>query len=151
MPTISKLITEFARLVRFGIVGVTATLVYTATTFAAVGLLGLAPVRASILGQIAAMGISYFGHSLFSFAVKTDHRTYLWRFLVIAALTFSMNGSVMWFLIHVLGLHYGISVGIVGVLIPLANYVCNRFWVFLPGLRASPRNSQIRRRWPQRG
>jgi putative flippase GtrA len=124
--------------VRFGIVGITATLVYAAATFLAVELLALGPVPASVLGHLTAMGVSYLGHSMFSFAVKTDHRVCLWRFLVIAVLTFSMNVTVTWFLTKVLGVHYQISVGIVGVLIPLTNYFCNRFWVFLPGLRASP-------------
>lgn len=137
MPQLPDLIVEFARLVRFGIVGVIATLVYFSTTFVAIEAFALTPVRASIVGQVTAMGVSYFGHSLFSFAVKTDHRTYLWRFLVIAALTFTMNGVVTWLLTDVLRVYYPIAVGIVGLLIPLTNYVCNRFWVFMPGLRDS--------------
>jgi putative flippase GtrA len=133
----SDLLSELARVVRFGIIGIAATFVYAATSLLSVELLALSPLHASILGQLTATGVSYFGHSMFSFAVKKDHRTYFWRFLVIAALTFSMNGAVVWLLSDLLGIHYQISIVVVGALIPLTNYFCNRFWVFLPGLRAS--------------
>jgi putative flippase GtrA len=70
---------------------------------------------------------------MFSFAVKTDHRSYLWRFLVIAALTFAMN-AVVTYLLDFLLVQNQISIAIVTTLIPLTNYFCNRFWVLSPGL-----------------
>lgn len=125
---------EIGRIVRFGLVGVTATLVYAAASLFAVEILNLDPVSGSILGQLVAAGVSYFGHSMFSFGVKTDHRTYLWQFLVVALLTFAMNAVVTWLLTDLLMISHRISIAIVTVLIPLTNYLCNRFWVFTPGL-----------------
>lgn len=131
-------IVEFGRLFRFGIVGIVATLVYAGATLFAIEILHLAPVLSSIVGQLTATGVSYFGHSMFSFAVQADHKTYLSRFLVILLLTFALNASVTWLLSDVLQISHRISVAVVTVLIPLVNFVCNRYWVFLPGLQAGP-------------
>lgn len=134
MKSLPKLISETGRIVRFGVVGIAATAVYASSTFVAVGILHLSPVRSSIIGQLVATGVSYFGHTLYSFGLKLDHRTYFWRFLLIAAITFIVNGAVTWLMAEALGLSYRATIAIVTILIPIVNYVCNRFWVFLPGL-----------------
>ena len=128
---------ETGRIARFGIVGVCATIVYIGASITAVDAFGFTPVWASILGQCTSMLVSYLGHSIYSFQVESDHRTFLWRFLVIAAVTFAMNGAVTWALTGVLGLSHFLSISVVTIAIPVVNYLCNRFWVFLPGL-ASP-------------
>ena len=135
MPKLPLLLTEIGRLARFGIVGVLATLVYMTATTVAVEVFGFAAVSASILGQLTAATVSYLGHLYYSFGVASDHRTYLWRFLAVALVTFSMNGSVTHLLTEVIGVSYRVSVIVVAILIPLTNYLCNRFWVFRSGLR----------------
>jgi putative flippase GtrA len=127
------LLVETGRIVRFGIVGVCATFVYIGCSIAAVKLLPSSVVLASIFGQCMSTAISYVGHSKYSFQVETDHGTFLWRFSIISAITFLMNGAATWMLAVVIGLSHTLSFLIVTVLIPVTNYVCNRFWVFLPG------------------
>lgn len=131
-------IVEFGRLFRFGIVGIVATLVYAGATLFTIEILHLAPVLSSIVGQLTATGVSYFGHSMFSFAVQADHKTYLFRFLVILMLTFALNAGVTWLLSDVLQISHRISVAVITVLIPMVNFICNRYWVFLPGLQPGP-------------
>lgn len=138
MLRISDSIVELGRAVRFGFVGLLATLVYACATVLAVEALRLSPIPASIVGVATAAAVSYFGHALYSFSVKPS-RFYLWRFLLIAALTLGLNIGVTWLLTAVLGLSYRISVGVVMVLIPVTNYLCNRFWVFLPGIEPPTR------------
>lgn len=125
---------ELGRIIRFGVVGVAATLVYAVVSALANEVFVITPVLASIIGQTASMGVSYFGHSLFSFRVKTNHHSYLWRFLIIAAVTFALNGAVTWLIANVLKLSPRVAIATVTVLIPIVNYICNRFWVFIPGL-----------------
>lgn len=138
MLKFSFLSVEFSRIARFGVVGVLATLVYMTVTFIAVELFGLAAVAASIIGQCTSTLVSYLGHAFYSFGVETDHRTYLWRFLAVAAITFALNGLVTYLLTDVVGVSYRVSIICVSVLIPLTNYICNRFWVFRSGLEAAP-------------
>jgi putative flippase GtrA len=134
VPRVSLLLTEIGRLVRFGLVGALATLVYMAATFAAVNFLLLPAVGASILGQLTSASVSYFGHLFFSFGVESDHRTYLWRFFAVAVLTFSLNGLITHLLTGVIGVDYRVSILVMAVVIPATNYLCNRFWVFRSGL-----------------
>jgi putative flippase GtrA len=129
---------EVGRIARFGIVGVVATLVYISTSWTAVYSFGLPPVTGSIFGQALGVGVSYFGHSLFSFRVKIDHRVFLWRFILIAALTFALNIAVTWTLTGFFSLSFWISTLAVTVLIPTTNYLFNRFWVFHPARSIDP-------------
>jgi putative flippase GtrA len=131
VASLSGSLVEIGRFVRFGIVGIAAATVYAAASVSAVDIFYLNPVSGSICGQLVATSVSYFGHSMFSFAVKTDHRRYLW----LAALTYAMNAVVTYLLTDVLLISYLISIAIVAILIPLTNYLCTRFWVFSPGLR----------------
>ena len=99
-----------------------------------VEVVGLPPVAASVIGQLSAIGISYFGHAVFSFRVEHDHQTHAWRFLVVAVGTFSLNIVVTWFLTEMMHLPYLIAFGVIVVLIPSINYTCNRLWVFKGGI-----------------
>jgi putative flippase GtrA len=133
---IRQLTAEVARIIRFGIVGIAATLVYAGVTYLVVETGVAKPIMASVIGQLTAGFISYFGHLRFSFAVDPDHKSFVWRFLVIAAVTFAMNIGVTFLLTEVLGLSYRVSIVVVTVLIPITNYLCNRFWVFHSGLKS---------------
>jgi putative flippase GtrA len=134
MLDIRQLTIEVARLVRFGIVGIGAALVYAGVAALVVesGMGG--PIVATVAGHLIAGFVSYFGHLRFSFAVDPDHQGFAWRFLVIAMIAFAMNIGVTFLFTSVLGMSYRVSVAVVTVLIPITNYLCNRFWVFLPGL-----------------
>jgi len=134
MRDISQLTVEVGRIIRFGIVGVGAALVYAAVTALAVESGVASPVVASVSGHLVAGLVSYFGHLHFSFAVNPDHQVFAWRFVVIALITIAMNIGVTVLLTMVLGMSYRVAVLVVMVLIPLTNYLCNRFWVFHPGL-----------------
>jgi putative flippase GtrA len=131
---------ELGRIIRFGFVGIAATVVYTGTSFAGIEVFGIPPVAASVLGQVVSTFVSYFGHALFSFRVEPSHRLYLLRFLLISVLTFAPNVIVTWLIADALGLSPRIAIAVVTVLIPITNYLANRFWVFLPGLRRAAAN-----------
>ncbi len=126
---------ELGRIIRFGFVGIAATVVYVGSSFAGIEVFGVPPVAASVLGQVLSTFVSYFGHAVFSFRVEPSHQLYLMRFLLISVLTFALNIIVTWLIADALGLSPRIAIAVVTVLIPIANYLANRFWVFLPGLR----------------
>jgi len=125
---------EIGRLIRFGIVGTLSAMVYALLTFA-VDSSGLTnAVFGTIVGHVAASFVSYFGHLHFSFAVDPDHRTFSWRFFIVAAAMFILNITITWLFTSILGLSYVVAIATVTVLIPVVNYFCNRYWVFMPGL-----------------
>jgi putative flippase GtrA len=125
---------EMLRLFRFGLTGVVATTVYATVSLLAIEAFGAAPIAGSILGYATAIGVSFYGHSLFSFRVGLDHGTALRRFLVLAAASFVLSTMLMWLIADIMGLSPRIAVAVIAVVIPINNYVCNRFWVFREGL-----------------
>ena len=128
---------EAGRILRFGLIGICATLVYALTAAMAIEILSISPIPASVLGQAVSAGVSYLGHSIFTFRVKTDHRAFLWRFMIIAGLTLAANVTVTWLLTDILELSHRVMIAVMSILIPAVNYVCNRFWVFKRGLAAA--------------
>jgi putative flippase GtrA len=128
---------ELLRIVRFGFVGGSVAICYAAITFLIVwsGLAG--SLVATIIGHLIASVLSYLGHLHFTFGVAADHRTFLSRFAVVAAATLALNVILTWFLVSVLHSAFQIPILVVTIAIPAANYLLNRFWVFLPGLRGS--------------
>ena len=114
--------------------GICATLVYVLFSLVAIDKLRISPVTTSILAQAAGFCVSYIGHSIYSFRVKTNHRVYLWRFTAITGVTFVLATGTMWLITDVARLSPRIGIAIVAVLIPAVSYLCNRFWVFMPGL-----------------
>jgi putative flippase GtrA len=125
---------ETLRLVRFGLVGIIATAVYSLATLLAIEALGFSPIAGSLIGVMASSWVSYFGHALYSFKVTIDHATFLWRFLAISGASLAMSTGVMWLFTDFLNVSHRLAIAILVVLIPATNYICNRFWVFRPGL-----------------
>lgn len=134
MPSAREWIVEAGRLVRFALVGVLASLLYALVTYA-IAAAGIAtPVVAAVGGSVAAGFVSYFGHLHFSFAVEPNHRVFVRRFVVITALVFLVNIGTTWLMTAVLKTSYVYSIIVVMALIPGISYLCNRFWIFEPGL-----------------
>jgi putative flippase GtrA len=129
-----SLATELGRVVRFGFVGVCATLVYAAASLVAIEVFRFSPVLASMLGYCFSMGISYLGHVYYSFRVEPKHRLFLWRFITIAALTFGIAAVLTVVLTENLRLSHRVTIMIISVVIPATSYLCNRLWVFRPEL-----------------
>lgn len=136
LPSFTAVAVEAFRFARFSMVGIAAAICYAIVTFLLVKGGISEAVAASVIGHLCAGVISYLGHLHFSFALRGErHRTFLWRFIIIAILAFALNILLTWLLTVVMGASYLISIAAVMILIPLLNYVCNRFWVFRPGIR----------------
>lgn len=140
IPNATQLTIEFGRLVRFGLSGIFATLTYGGISSAIVETGLTRPVAAAVFGYLASATVSYYGHLYFSFRVAPDHRKFFWRFAVTSVITFPMAIVITYLITGVVGGPNGRAVAAVMVLIPLTNYFCNRFWVFLPGLTAKADN-----------
>lgn len=118
-------------IIRFGVVGVAATVVHFGMLSLGVELLGIIPAVANGLAFLCAVGVTYFGQSLWVFR---DHggrsSTQLLRFAASLALGFLANMAVMAVATQGLGLSYRIGFLIGCFLVPMLSYVVNRFWVF---------------------
>lgn len=124
---------EVGRIVRYGLVGAGTIVVFYATEISAVELAGVKPVAASLLAQAVTIGVAYYGHALISFQVEPQRSTFV-RFVMITAITMAANWAGTELITGYLGQSYLAAMIVVSLLVPLVSYLCNRFWVFMPGL-----------------
>jgi len=137
MPSATNWMVEAGRIVRFGLVGVLATLCFAGVTYLVAEAGVAAPVLAVIVGNSVAAVVAYFGHLHFSFAVKPNHSAYVRRFAMTTALSFLVTVGTTWLMTEVFNTPYVYSIVLLVVVYPGISYLLNRFWIFEPGLTAS--------------
>jgi putative flippase GtrA len=115
---------------RFGLTGVTTTLVYFFLTNGLVLLFGAPPAVASVCAYLLSTGISYLLQSRFTFRVNSGSVDQVVRFAVTSLAGLGVSWCVMAFTVSVLGWPYLIGALAVCVLIPVTNFFVFRGWVF---------------------
>jgi putative flippase GtrA len=127
-------ITEFWRLARFFTIGALATLIHTSVAMIAVAAAGTSPTVGTMIGFAAAFLVSYVGHFRFTFAVSGRYRDYLLKFVVSSLASFLLSTGAVWTSTAILGIDYKLALIALAIVVPVGNYLVNRFWVFLqPG------------------
>jgi putative flippase GtrA len=124
---------EAGWIVRYGLVGAATSVVFYSADIGAVELAGIPPATASLSAQVVTIGVAYYGHALISFQVKPKRDDFI-RFVIITAITMAANWSATELITGYLAQSYLASMIIVSGLVPALSYLCNRFWVFMPGL-----------------
>ncbi|MFV0244799.1 MAG: GtrA family protein [Qingshengfaniella sp.] len=122
------------QVIRFGITGITATLVHFLVLTGAVEILGLSPVLANGLAFSVAVSVTYLGQSRWVFHAKAVRGTAaagrLSRFAVSVLAGLAGNMGIMALATRGLGLDYRIGFAAGLILVPVATFVLNKFWVF---------------------
>lgn len=127
----SRYADEFWRVVRFLIVGGVATGVYIAAAMVAVEFGHLSPVTGAVIGYCASFLVSYLGHLRFTFAVGGRYRDYVVKATVSSLASFCLSTFAMWLATKMLKIDYKVALIAIAIIIPICNYLVNRFWVFL--------------------
>lgn len=126
---------ELLRVVRFGIVGISAAVVHYLVVIGLVEWGHVAPLLANVGGFVVAFWVSYFGHRHWTFfdavATHTDgnHPSFL-RFLLVAVLGFIMNEVQFYLLLRYFGLPYYFALALVVLTVAVLTYVLSRLWAF---------------------
>lgn len=118
------------QVVRFGISGLSSTVVYFVLTIALVQLAGLDPITASVVGYAISLLFSYLLQSRFTFRVSSDTRAQILRFTVTSLFGFAVSYGSMRYFTGMLGLPYLVGAIVVCLVLPVANYVIFKRWVF---------------------
>jgi putative flippase GtrA len=138
---------------RFGVVGLSATIVHSVLYLLLAGSLGISPFIANLLAFSVAVLVSYFGHFQWTFrnengaGTATDMvvTTKLARFVVVAVIGLVLNSLAVYSVVDVMGLAYGYALIPMVGLVPIVVFVLSKLWVFrLVGTeswnRSNPRN-----------
>ena len=121
------------RLVRYGLSGAASALTHFTIGLAGVHLLHLRPVIASTTGFMVSIAVSYLLQRAWVFRSGTGHAAAGVRFLIVTAVAFTINTTVLWLGTEILAAPYPVVQPIALSLIPLINYSLNSRWTFPPG------------------
>lgn len=115
---------------RFGVTGVTTTLVYFFLTNAFVLFSMMSPVLSSVCAYVISVAISYVMQARFSFRVHGFSIEQFARFVVMSLVGLVVSWCAMALTVDVL--HWPYLIGAIGtcVIIPVLNFFVLRGWVF---------------------
>jgi putative flippase GtrA len=125
-------LSERLRLMRFGIIGLTAAAIHYWAVVALVELAGVAPLHANVGGFAIAFWCSYFGHRHWTFADRHGIQAVrsFFRFLATALLGFALNQYLFYLLLTYLRLPYFVALAMVVFIVAVMTYLLSRIWAF---------------------
>ncbi len=128
------------QLVRFLLTGGAATLTHFAVLSLAVEWFGVPASLANGLAFCVAVGVTYAGQSFWVFQTGHHDLRQIRRFLLSAIGGFVANVGLMALIVNGVGADYRIGFAVVVVVVPLATFLVNKFWVFTgpPAASAAP-------------
>ncbi len=129
------ILTKIPLIVRYGFIGVLASLVYQVSF---VLTMDLPLLYGNFIAVSMSAVVSYFGHHSITFLRKGNHQKYFSRFGIQVALTYLFSTLILrGFLDH--GFHYFYAIATVWIAIPIINFMIMQFWTFiLPHDKADP-------------
>lgn len=124
-------LSRISEILRFGIVGVMATVMHFAVLTLAVGHLHLPPTLSNGGAFLCAVGVTYLGQSLWVFRGHDGRSTaQILRFAASLALGFVANIAVMAIVTRGFGLDYRVGFLVGCVTVPVLSFFVNKLWVF---------------------
>jgi putative flippase GtrA len=119
------------RFLRFGVVGVVATLVHTAVFAVGIELVRIEPVTANAIAFGVAVLVGYALNRGWTFAHQAEHGR-LWRYFIGAVVGLACNSAIMYVAVHRMQWSPYIGLAIALVVVPPLSFALNQFWVFRP-------------------
>lgn len=130
MALMSKRLPLIKQLLRFGIVGALAAVVHFSIVVIFVQTHMLQPLTANIFAFLVAFQVSYWGHRQWTFqGTQTSHRVAFSKLFLVGSVTFIANEGLFYFFL-LLNFSYPVALFLVLLILPLANFLLGKFWVF---------------------
>lgn len=116
--------------VKFGLVGILATLCHMGTLIILVEYLKYQPVLASTIGFIIAVFVSYILNYRYTFMVRGSHILLFSRYLIVCIIGLAINTSIMFLTVKILNWWYIIGQIPTLLIVPIINFLLNKYWTF---------------------
>lgn len=113
----------------FACVGVTATLVHYVVAVFFTDIATISVFLSNVMGYCAAVSISIFGHSIFTYKTKIN-AIIARRFIVVSLATLLASEAILLGLTSLLDLHHRIALAVVVSTVPVVSFFINKFWVY---------------------
>jgi putative flippase GtrA len=115
---------------RFGLVGVSATVVHIMVVWLLLKQAGLTPISANTLAFLTAFGVSFTGNYLWTFGSPGKPWRAIIRYLFIAVSAFSVNTTILVFLVYGGWFSVLSSAVFSAAIVPVVSYSASRLWGF---------------------
>jgi putative flippase GtrA len=119
-----------AQLVRFGGVGLLATLCHVLVALAVERVAAAPPQGANLAGFAAGVLVSYAGHARVTFGAPIQSAPRFLRFILTSLLGLVISSTTVWVASTILDLGFPVAMLCVAILVPMVTYLGMRFWVF---------------------
>ena len=126
---ISRLLQRW-QVARFFSVGVAATLLHVLLFVAAIELLAISALNASVIAFSGAFIFSYLLNHRWTFAAEGRHHFHLPRFALVGGSGLILNMMIVYLLVDLFEYPYGVALLVVIFVVPLLSYFMNKHWTF---------------------
>jgi putative flippase GtrA len=121
---------EAPQFIRYGLVGILLMIAYLGLAQILAEVVGISPVLASPVSFMLCVPLAYLGQSIVVFRAPWGDRAQQKRFLATTLVGFIIATSAAPLLALVADVPSYVNFVVVSLLVPLANFVVFRFWVF---------------------
>lgn len=118
------------QIMRFGMVGITATATHITTAMLLVEWAHLEPLKANFFAFSLAVLVSFGGHYHWTFKASTPYSSSFPRFSAIALLGMGFNQTIIFSVVNLLGLDYRFGLAAVIMVVPVISFMANKLWAF---------------------
>lgn len=116
---------------RFALVGAAAAGVHLCVAAVLIGWVNMVPLLGNVGGFLVAFGVSYAGHSRWTFARHNARGlAAVWRFFAVACLSFVVNEALYFVCLHYLNWHWLPSLIIVLLVVAVGTFILSKIWAF---------------------
>ena len=115
---------------RFGLVGLTATIIHLSVAWVANSWFGASAYLANGIGFLTAFACSYLGHFYWTFARQSRHQRSLIRFLVVAGLGYAITNVIVWLVTDVAAQPFEFALLGILFIVPPTTGLISRVWAF---------------------
>ena len=130
--------TMVGRVLRYGIAGLFAALLYLGVVAGLVETAGADPVAAAAAATVVVIVTSYAVNRGWVFATDRSQASAFSRFLVASVLSLVLNAGLMYLSVHVMRWWYMAGLALATVVVPPTNFALNYFWCFRPAAPRAP-------------
>lgn len=118
-------------MLRYGLVGVLASVVHASISLVLHEVLGMTPLWSHASGWFGGLFTAYWGHYHFSFKDDGAHKKRFPKFVITALIGFILHQGGVYLLVNQLQLDYSTQ-ALPGLMIsvPMVTFLLSKFWVF---------------------
>ncbi|WP_223786848.1 GtrA family protein [Marinicella meishanensis] len=121
----------FALMVRYGMVGVLASLIHAGISLAVLAVFDIEPFWSHAIGFFGGLITAYLGHYHYSFKDDGAHKQRFPKFAITAGTGFALHQSGVYLLVNQLQLTYQTqALPLLMVTVPMVTFLMSKFWVF---------------------